>query len=98
MNLSKLIHEIWKDERTKELRMRKDEIEILVEVFIDQIKKGLVKHGQVKLRGLFTVEVREAKGRKIRNPSTGKHMFSQDYRKVGLRPSQKLKDSIKKKR
>lgn len=95
MNLSKLIHEIWKDERTKELRLRKDEIEILVEVFLDQISKGILKHGMVKLRGLFTIDVRTAKGRKIRNPSTGEPMYSKDYNKLGLKPSKRLKEDMK---
>lgn len=95
MNLSKLIHEVWKDERTKELRLRKDEIEILVDVFLDQISKGILKYGVVKLRGLFTIDVRTAKGRKIRNPSTGEPMYSKDYNKLGLKPSKKLKDDMK---
>lgn len=95
MNLTKLIHEIWKDERTKALRLRKDEIEILVEVFLDHIKKGILAHGAVKLRGLFTIDVRTAKGRKIRNPSTGAVMYSKDYNKLGLKPSKQLKDGMK---
>ena len=96
MNLSKLIYEIRKDERTKSLRLRKDEIEILVEVFLEQIAKGILKHGVVKLRGLFTVDIRTAKGRKIRNPSTGEVMYSRDYTKLGLKPSAKLKAEMKK--
>lgn len=96
MNLSKLVHEIWKDSRTKALRLRKDEVEILVDVFLDHIGRGILKHGAVKLRGLFTVDLRKAKGRKIRNPSTGEIMFSSDYQKLGLKPSKKLKDGMKK--
>lgn len=95
MNLSKLIHEIWKDERTKALRLRKDEIQILMEVFLDHIGRGILNHEIVKLRGLFTIDVREAKGRKIRNPSTGESMFSKDYKKLGIKPSKQLKDGMK---
>lgn len=96
MNLSKLIHNIWKDERTRALRIRKDEVAILVEVFLDHIGKGLLEHGIIKLRGLFTVDIREAKGRRIKHPTTGKEMFSKDYLKLGFKPSKKLKDGIKK--
>lgn len=96
MNLSKLIHEIWKDSRIKALRLRKDEVEIIMEVFLEHIGRGILQHGVVKLRGLFTIDVRTAKGRKIRNPSTGETMFSKDYRKLGLKPSKKLKDNMQK--
>lgn len=95
MNLSKLIHEVWKDDRTRELRLRKDEVKILAEVFIDHIGNGLLKHGVVKLQGLFTLEIRQAKGRRIKNPQTGEHMFSSDYHKIGIKPSKKIKDGLK---
>lgn len=95
MNLSKLIHEVWKDDRTRELRLRKDEVKILAQVFVDHIGKGLLKYGTVKLQGLFTLDIRKAKGRRIKNPSTGEHMFSKDYHKIGIKPSKKIKDGLK---
>lgn len=95
LNLSKLIHEVWKDDRTRELRLRKDEVKILAEVFVDHIGKGLLKYGVVKLQGLFTLEVREAKGRKIQNPQTREEMYSKDYHKVGIIPSKRIKDGLK---
>jgi nucleoid DNA-binding protein len=96
VNLSKLIHEVWKDDRTRELRLRKDEVRILAEVFVDHIGKGLLKYGIVKLQGLFTLDVRKAKGRKISNPQTKEIMYSKDYHKVGVIPSKKIKDGLKK--
>lgn len=95
LNLSKLIHEVWKDDRTRELRLRKDEVKILAEVFIDHIGKGLLKYGFVKLQGLFTLEIRELKGRKIRNPQTKETMYSKDSNKVGIKPSKRIKDGLK---
>jgi nucleoid DNA-binding protein len=95
LNLSKLIHEVWKDDRTRALRLRKDEVKILAEVFLEHIGKGLLKYGIVKLKGLFTLEVREAKGRRIKNPQTGEHMYSNDYHKVGVKPSKRIKDGLK---
>ncbi|GIN66354.1 hypothetical protein J41TS2_17750 [Bacillus sonorensis] len=96
MNLSKLIHEVWKDGRIRELRLRKDEVKILVEVLIDHIGRGLIKYGVVKLKNLFTLEVRKAKGRRIKNPQTGKHMYSRDYFKIGVKPSKRIKDELNK--
>lgn len=96
MKLSELIHEVWKDERVRELRLRKHEVAILVSVVIDQILKGLISHGKVKLLGLFSIEVRKAKGRKIAHPRTGEEMYSKDYYKIGIEPSKRLKDELKK--
>lgn len=95
LNLSKLIHEVWKDERTRELKIRKSEVELVVKVFVDHIVKALLSHGKVKMQGLFTLDIRKAKGRKIRNPQTKEIMYSRDYHKVGLEPSKKLKDGLK---
>lgn len=95
LNLSKLIHEVWKDERTREMRLRKDEVKVIVEVIIDHIVIGLLEYGKVKMKGLFTLDVRKAKGRKISNPQTGEHMHIEDYYKVGVEPSKRLKDGLK---
>jgi nucleoid DNA-binding protein len=96
LNLSKLIHEVWKDERIREIRLRKDEVKLVVEVLIDHIVDGLLKNGKVKMKGLFTLDIRKAKGRKIRNPQTGEPMYSKDYYKVGLEPSKDLKEGLEK--
>lgn len=96
MNLSKLIHEVWKDERTRAMKLRKDEVKALVEVLIDHIIKGLLEYGKVKIKGLFTLKVRKAKGRKIGNPRTGEHMFINDYYKVSIDTSKRLKEELKK--
>lgn len=95
LNLSNLIHEVWKDKRVRELRIRKDEIKIIVNVIIEKIGEGLLKHRFVKLQGLFTLELRKAKGRKIANPNNGEHMFSKDYYKIGVKPSKKVKEDLK---
>ncbi|MGZ3123711.1 HU family DNA-binding protein, partial [Bacillus subtilis] len=95
LNLSKLIHEVWKDERTRGLGLRKEQVKILAEVFIDHIGKGLLEHGVLKLQNLFTLKIREAKGRRIKNPQTGKHMYSKDYHKIAVKPSKKIKDGLK---
>lgn len=94
LNLSDLISAVHKDKRVKELRLRKDEVKILTEVFIDHIGKGLLSYGIVKLQGLFTLDIRKAKGRKIANPQSGKHMYSKDYYKIGVKPSKNIKEGL----
>jgi nucleoid DNA-binding protein len=93
--LSELKNAVHKDKRIKELRLRKDEVKIIVDVVIDHMLKGLLEYGKLKLQGLFTLDIRRAKGRKIANPQTGEHMYSSDYNKVGIEPSKRLKDGLK---
>lgn len=95
MNLSQLKSAVHKDARTKELRLRKDEVKIIVDVVIDHMLKGLLQYGILKLQSLFTLEIRQAKGRKIANPQTGEHMYSQDYNKIGIEPSKRLRKGLK---
>lgn len=95
MNLSQLKNAVHKDKRIKELRLRKDEVKIIVDVVIEHMLKGLLNYGKLKLQGLFTLDIRKAKGRKIANPQTGEHMYSKDYNKVGIEPSKALKDGLK---
>jgi len=96
LNLSKLIHEVWKDERVKKAGIRKSEVKLIVKVTIDHMVSGLLKYGKLKLTGLFTMIIKEAKGRKIRNPQTGEITYSKDYNKINIKPSQRLKDGLKK--
>jgi len=94
LKLSELIHAVWKDERTRELRLRKDEVKVVIEVLIDHIVKGLLQYGVIKMQGLFTLDIRKARGRRIRNPQTKEVMYSKDYYKVGLEPSKVLKEGL----
>lgn len=98
MNLSDIIHEVWKDKRVKDLGIRKDEARIIVKVVIDKMREGFLKYGKLKIENLFTLEIRKAKGRKIENPSTKEPMYIEDYYKVGIIPSKKIKDGLKEKK
>lgn len=94
MNLSELIREVSKDERIKEIKLRQYEVKVVVKVLIDHIVKALLRDKIVKMQGLFTLEVRKAKGRRMRNPQTGEVMYSKDYYKVRLEPSKPLKEGL----
>lgn len=95
MKLSELKHEVWKDPQIKRLGLRKDEVKTIVNVVVKHIGKGLLTYGKVKLQGLFTLEVKKAKGRKIANPQTGEHMIIDDYYKISLEPSKEVKVGLK---
>lgn len=94
MNLSQLKSAVHKDPRTRELRLRKNEVKILVDVVIDHIFESLLKYGVLKLQGLFTLKIKKAKGRRIANPQTQELMYSKDYYKIGLEPSKRLKEGL----
>lgn len=96
MKLSELIHSVWEDKRVKELGMRKNEVKTIISVFIELLGKSLLSSGKVKIQGLFTLDLRKIKGRKIRNLQTKEYMYSKDYYKVGLTPSDKIKKELKK--
>lgn len=93
MNLKELIHKVWEHDAIIENGIRKSDIKIVIEVFIEEVKNGLIEHGKVKIKGLFTLDLRKSKGRSIRN-FQGELMKSKDYYKVGLKPSQDLKERL----
>lgn len=94
--MTELTKAVFNDERVKELGMRGHEVKVLVRVVLEHMGKGLIEHGKIKLQGLFSMEIRGAKGRRIANPQTGEEMFSKDYNKLNVEPSKKLKDEMKK--
>ncbi|MFS0905785.1 HU family DNA-binding protein [Priestia aryabhattai] len=98
MKLSQLIHEVWKDEEVRklEVRLRKDEIRTIVNATIKHIGLGLLQHGVIKLQGLFTLKIKQAKGRNMRNPITKELMRSNDYNKINIKPSKLLDEGLKK--
>lgn len=98
MKLSELIHAVWKDKRVSELNIRKHEVKVIIEVLTDHIVTSLLEFGKVKIKGLFTINVKKAKGRRIRNPQTGEIMYSKDYYKLGLEPSKRLKKGLEDKK
>lgn len=96
LNLSELIKKVSKDKRIKDMGIRQYEVKFVIKVFIELLLKSLLTYGVVKIQGLFTLNIRKAKGRKIANPQSGEHMYSKDYYKVGIEPSKNLKDGLEK--
>lgn len=95
MNLSKLIHEVWKNEKVQNLGLRKSDVAVVIKVFADIIVRSLLNVGTVKIEGLFTLIVKKAKGRTISNPKTRELMEIDDYLKIKINPSKRLKDGLR---
>lgn len=94
MKLKELIHAIWKDERIRELGIRKSDVDKIVKVTIEQIVENLFKHNVVKLRGLFTIRLKKANGRKVKHPVSGEIVKVDDYYKLDIKPSKNVKDKL----
>lgn len=94
MNLSELIHQVWKDERTREAGIRKDQVSLIFEVLSDHIVGAIISYGQVRLRNLFTIQTRLSEGRRIAHPQTGEPMESRDHYRINIRPSKRLKEGL----
>jgi len=95
MNLSKLIHEVWSDKRVQEIGVRKREVEIVIKVLSDHIVKALFEYGKVKIQNLFTLQIRKVKGHRIANPQTRERMKIDDYYKIKIEPSKRVKEGLK---
>lgn len=95
MNLSELINAVSKDKRIKDVGIRQYEVKIVIKVFVEYLLKTLLSHGKVKIQGLFTLDIRKVKGRRIANPQNGESMYIKDYYKVSIEPSKKLKEGLR---
>ncbi|MDR2177250.1 MAG: integration host factor subunit beta [Treponema sp.] len=68
---------------------------IVVDLFIDEIKKALIRNSSIELRGFGTFEVKFRKGRpKARNPQTGEEVPVGSHGIAVFRPGQELKRAV----
>lgn len=95
MNFKKLVHETWKDERVRKLKVKKGEVQTILSVMLEKMIDGLISERTVKLRGFFTVELRKVKGRTTKIGDN--EVKYDDYDKVAINPSEKIKKRLKNK-
>lgn len=95
MKLSELVHEVWSDDRVRELRIRKGEVALILEVLAEKIITALMIGEKVKYTKLFSLSTKKVKSRKIMNPITKEHMKTDEYYKLSVEPSKKLKEGLK---
>lgn len=75
--------------------MSKLEIDRVLGLTIEEIRRALIEGENVALRDLATFELRSRKARKGRNPSTGEEVQIPAYKYVGMRTSASLRKEIK---
>lgn len=79
-------------ERTK---VSRKEIHLVLDAFLEDVKKALISDQVVELRGFGTFEVRTRKGRsRARNPRTGESVSVSDHGVAVFRPGKELKQLV----
>ena len=77
--------------------IKKKELCIAVDIFIDEIKNSLLRREAIKLRGLGTFGIKTRKARKnARNPKTGENIAFGPQSFVVFKVNNELKEAVKK--
>ena len=89
MNMKELVEKMSK--ATGETKKRSEEI---IKKFLDIVEDELADGGSVKLVGHFSLEVKERKARKGRNPQTGKEIHIPAKKAVKLSVGKALAEKV----
>jgi integration host factor subunit beta len=83
------------DSLNEKTGMSRKEIRVIVDLFTDEVKKVLVSHSVIELRGFGTFEIKIRKGRsKARNPKTGEPVAVTSHGIAAFRPGRELKQAV----
>ena len=74
-----------------QVNVSKKNIHRIIDLFIGELKGGLLTDQVIELRGLGTFEIKMRKGRKARNPKTGESVEVLDHGVAVFRPGRELK-------
>lgn len=73
----------------------KVEIQEIIEVFVDELKKAISKGCTIELRGFGTFEARLRKGREVvRNPKTGQTSSMKAHYVAAFRAGREIKKTL----
>ncbi len=67
----------------------------VVDKFLEEVEKALVKGNQISLKGYFTLKTMETKARVGTNPATKKKINIPKGRRISFKPSANLKSKLK---
>jgi len=75
--------------------MRHSEVRSALDLFLDEMKKALVRRQIIELRGFGTFEVKARKARpRARNPKTGENLDIRPHCAVTFRSGKELKKAV----
>lgn len=79
----------------KSTNCEKKDIQVVVDSFLQEVKKSLEEGATIELRGFGTFEPRLRKGRSVaRNPKTGETLSVEPHYVAAFRAGQSLKDNL----
>jgi integration host factor subunit alpha len=84
------------DHIVEKFNINKNEVNLLLELVFDDIKKALAKKRIVELRSFGTFEIHVRARRKTRNPKTGERLVTEERGAVFFRPGREMKQLVKK--
>lgn len=73
------------------IKVSKKDIHTILDLFLEEVKKGLLNNRIIELRGFGTFEIKMRRGRKARNPKTGASVEVVDHGVAVFRPGRELK-------
>ena len=94
MSIKKIVDEVWKDEVLRENKITKREIKLILEAFKRYIPEEIVENGEFKFLGLFTLKVKSVRGWNSVNFKTGEKVKINDFKRIYISPSKKLKNKL----
>jgi nucleoid DNA-binding protein len=74
--------------------LTRTDVMVVVETFLEQIKKTLEEGNNIEIRGFGTFKVKARKARKARNPRTGEEVPVPDRKVPVFKPSNEFKAVI----
>ena len=74
--------------------LTRTDVMVVVENFLEQIKKTLEEGNNIEIRGFGTFKVKARKARKARNPRTGEEVRVPDRKVPVFKPSNEFKAAI----
>lgn len=74
--------------------LTRTDVMVVVETFLEQIKKTLEEGQNIEIRGFGTFKVKARKARKARNPRTGEEVPVPDRKVPVFKPSNEFKAII----
>jgi integration host factor subunit beta len=75
--------------------MERREVQTIVDLFIEEVKKALISRGTIELRGFGTFEIKIRNGRRgARNPQTGETFTVSPHGIVSFRAGRDLKKAV----
>ena len=80
----------------EKFKINKNEINLLLELVFDDIKKALAQGRIVELRSFGTFKIHVRAQRKTRNPKTGERLVTEERGAVFFRPGREMKELVKK--